>query len=160
MHIYEKGQAVAILNSNLTGIITDISGDGQITVALDVGGELTVTSDKLSPANTQPSNSGRFQDGHPYHGPNPEHEEFKADAKEIKQNMLNQLAPLFNNIGKYISQIPSASKKIDALAKMAPYVLPALSRVEFTDETPRNLTEEQRLEEYIKQKQQKESNQG
>lgn len=161
MHIFDKGQAVAILDSKLTGIITDIAGDGQITVSLDVGGELVVTADKLSLVEDRlPANTGRFQEGHPYHGPNPQYEALKADAKDIKQNMLNQLAPLFNNIGTYIRQIPSASKKIDALAKMAPYVLPALSRVEFTDETPRNLTEEQRLEEFIKQKQERENKNG
>ena len=153
MHTFEKGQAVSILNSPLTGTITDITSDGKITVTLADGDTIQITANNLSPVNT---NSGRFQEGHPYHGPNPEYEELKADAKDIKQNMLNQLAPLFNNIGTYIRAIPSASKKIDALAKMAPYVLPALSRVEFTDETPRNLTEEQRLEEFIQQKEKKE----
>jgi len=152
MHVFTKGQAVAVLNSSLTGVISDIKPDGIVTVSLDTGGELSLSADKLSPA---ASNNGRFQDGHQYHGPNPAHEELKADAKDIKQNMLNELAPFFNKIGTYIEQIPTASKKIDALAKMAPYVLPALSRVEFTDETPRNLTEEQRLEEFIKTKEDK-----
>ena len=151
MHVYQKGEAVSILNSQLTGTITDIEDDGKITVALSVGGELVTTSDNLSPSQENP---GRFQEGHPYYGPNPEHEELKVDAKTVKDNMLNQLAPFFNNIGKYVGQIRAPEKKIDALSKMAPYILPALSRVEFTDETPRNLTEEQRLEEFIKSREQ------
>lgn len=158
MHVFEKGQAVSILSSSLTGIIKNVS-ELCITVALDIGGELACSPNNLAPIDKN-TNPGQFKEGHPYYPPNPEHEELKADAKDIKQNMLNQLAPFFNNIGRYVSQIRTAEKKIDALAKMAPYVLPALSRVEFTDETPRNLTEEQRLEEYIKQKQQKENNQG
>lgn len=157
MHIFEEGQAVSVLNSPLTGVISKVKTDGTIVVALDSGGELTTSADSLSPLSGNP---GRFKEGHPYYGPNPEHEKLKADAKDIKQNMLNELAPFFNKIGTYIGQITSASKKIDALAKMAPYVLPALSRVEFTDETPRNLTEEQRLEEFIKQKQEQEKKKG
>ena len=149
MHIFKKGEAVSVLNSQLTGTITNISADGQITIALDIGGDITTTSDNLSPATANP---GQFQNGHPYHGPNPDMEEHKADAKEIKQNMLNELAPFFNRIGTYVGQIRSPEKKIEAMAKMAPYILPALSRVEFTDETPRNLTEEQKLEEFIKSK--------
>lgn len=161
MHIFEKGQAVSILNSPLTGIITDVSSDGQITVALDSGGDIQTTADNLSIINSQLStNKGQFQEGHPYYPPNPAYEEQKADAKDIKQNMLNELAPFFNKIGTYVGQIRSPEKKIGALAKMAPYVLPALSRVEFTDETPRNLTEEQRLEEYIKQKKEQEQRKG
>ena len=157
MHTFEKGQAVSILNSPLTGTITDITSDGKITVTFADGNTIQTTANNLSPANT---NSGRFQDGHPYHGPNPQYEDLKADAKDIKQDMLKQLAPLFGKVGVYIEAIPSPSKKIDALAKMAPYVLPALSRVEFTDETPRNLTEEQRLEEFIQQKEKKETEKG
>ena len=155
MHIFQKGDRVAVLSSSLTGTITSVSEIGTANIALDIGGEISCSPDNLSLV-TERDDTGRFREGHPYYPPNPEHEELKADAKDIKQNMLQQLAPFFNNIGKYINQIPRAEKKIDALAKMAPYVLPALSRVEFTDETPRNLTEEQKLEEFIQARKQKE----
>lgn len=143
------GDRVRLHGQNLTGVVATLHDDGNATITLDIGATLVAQIPMLEPADKPERNAeGRFVPGHARLPANPQNAEAKASARAIRQKMLTELAPYFSKVGTYIDQIPSPISKIGALSKLAPYVLPALSRVEFTDQTPRNLTIEQQLVEF------------
>lgn len=157
MNTFKINDKVAVKGSQLEGRIVSVS-DCLVTVALSCGGSITVDASMLQARagedhgkEGQRDSAGRFTAGHAPMPPNPARAAARANARAIRQTMLQELEPYFANVGKYIGQIPKVEKKIDALAKLAPYVLPALSRVEFTENAPRNLNAEQQLEQFRRQ---------
>lgn len=153
MHTFQSGDPVSIRDTSLTGTLLCIMPSGDAQVQLAIGGTLATSLDNLVYSGDdapQRTPDGRFGEGHAYYPPNPLNDEAKGDAKEIRQDMLNQLAPIFKKVGVYVEAIQKPEAKINALSRLAPYILPALSRIEFTDETPRSLTAEERLAEQLR----------
>lgn len=151
MDKFELSSRVRVAGTTLVGSVADITDSGLLVVQLDIGGSLQIEAGKveLADADGFRKPDGTFAPGHPGFGPNPDNDADRASARKIRQTMLNELQPFFSHVGTYVGQIGKPEKKIDALAKLAPYILPALSRIEFTDETPRNLTVEQALAERL-----------
>lgn len=151
MDAIQLGQKVLIKGSNVSGKVTSVSDDGDITVLLDMGGSVSGPAANFSPVLDRDAD-GRFAPGHAGYGLNPDNAGRRVTARSIRDCMLQEMEPYFSHIGTYIGQIAKPEKKIDAMAKVAPYILPALSRVEFSDQTPRDLTLEQQLAEFISAK--------
>lgn len=145
------GDRVRMRGTQIGGVVTEIKEDGQVSVRLDNDGGLLTTMPsalELANVNGERGPGGQFLPGHARLPPNPQKAAAKASARAIRQTMLTELEPFFSKIGTYVGQCPTAVQKINALSKLAPYVLPALSRVEFTDQTPRNLSIEEQLMEF------------
>lgn len=144
---------VAVGSMDIQGMVNAMGPDGMVSVKLDQGGVVTVIPAMITVLEPAPDrdSSGRFQQGHAPALPNPQYEQERADARLLKQDLLNQLAPFLRNAGKYISQIHKPEKKLEAVVKLAPYCMPALSRVEYSDETPRQLSVEQGFMAFMQQ---------
>lgn len=170
MNFLEIDSKVCISGTQLTGTVQEIAENGMVSVLLEDGSTSilppalvvpapdtkcpsTPAPDTKCPAVVLPDNNrtndGSFAKGHVGYGRNDEFKVMREDARDVRQHMLEELAPFLRNIGHYIGQIKTAEKKVDAIAKMAPYCMPSLSKVEFTDETPRNLTVEEQLADFL-----------
>lgn len=144
------GQLVIAQEDGLKGILREIKDDGTVVIELKSGACVTypisgVVADEMPMG---PAMDGRFQPGHPYYGKNPENEKARRTVKEIQEELRSGMADLLLKAPSLIEQIPSNEKKINAIAKIAPFCMPALARVDVEDSGKRDLSVEQRLMEF------------
>lgn len=150
MNEIHVGQLVVAQEDGLKGTLREIKDDGTVVIELKSGARVTypisgVVADEVP---VGPAMDGRFQPGHPYYGKNPENERARKTVKEIQEELRAGMSDLLLEAPKLIRQIPSSEKKINAMAKIAPFCMPALARVDVEDSGKRDLSVEQRLMEF------------
>ena len=144
------GQIVIAQEDGLKGRLSEIKDDGTAVIELKSGACVTYPLSGLVADETPvgPAMDGHFQPGHPYYGKNPDNEKARRTVKEIQEGLRSGMADLLLDAPNLIRSIPSSEKKINAMAKIAPFCMPALARVDVEDNGKRDLSVEQRLMEF------------
>lgn len=146
-----KGDRIQLNNTSLQGIVTEILPGGIVVVLLDNGIEMRSPADciTLSPQkegcknnNTERDENGRFVTGHKKLGGI---KKGNKSIRQTRQELLGQLQPFINEIGNIIEEIDAPEDKILALTRMMKFCIPTYSAIEYTENTPRSLTAEEKL---------------
>ena len=69
----------------------------------------------------------------------------QALTKKLKEIIREQLQTEIGQLGKTISEIDDPAQKVNAIAKVLPFVLPRIESVSFEETAKRDLTAEEKL---------------
>lgn len=147
MDIIQTGQRVIAKEDGFKGILEEIREDGTVVIKLKSGAMVTYPLAGVAVDDTPVGAAldGRFAPGHAYHGKNPENDKERASVKDIQMELRQGMSELLRETPRYIKQIPSMEKRVNAIAKIAPFCMPALARVDVEDSGKRDLSVEQQL---------------
>lgn len=144
----EVGDKITVKNTELSGVVTAIKDDGIYIVNLDNGTRMEtpltcITHYKEKQhSNTQRNEKGQFVRGHqPYIA-----DKKKATtARTLRKRLTKELEPFITNIGTIIAQIEEPQEQILAITRLMKFSVPTLASVEYSEQTPRNLSAEEKL---------------
>lgn len=144
----EVGSKIKVKNTELSGVVVEITPDGIHYVQLDNGTRMEAPLKCITPfneiekSNTQRDEKGQFVKGHtPYIA----NKRKVATARTLRKKLTEELEPFINNIGTIIAQIEEPQDQVLAITRLMKFSVPALSSIEYSEQTPRNLSAEEKL---------------
>lgn len=144
------GQMVVAKKDGIRGMLREIKEDGTVVISLKSGAVVTYPLSQVVADDTPvgPAIDGRFAPGHEYYGKNPANEKERSSVKYIQEELRKGMSDILIDTPKYIRMIPSMEKRVNAIAKIAPFCMPSLARVDVDDSGKRDLSVEQKLMEF------------
>ena len=141
------GDKIKVKNSPLSGVVTEITPDGIYRVSLDNGTRMEaplkcITAYKDDSHSHERDETGRFVKGH---APYIRDKKKTATARALRKTLTDQLEPFISNIGQIIAQIEEPQEQILAITRLMKFSVPTLASVEYSEQTPRNLSAEETL---------------
>lgn len=149
----EKGNIVVMTGTNLQAQVIEVKESGMAFCKFlhnNETCELPLTMlDECK--NTGRNVDGTFAEGHEGYKPNPDYKKEKESARKLQRDLLEGFAPLLRQLPNMVAKIEKPEMKVASIAKIMPFYMPALSRVEYNETAPRNVSLEVRLAEFKKE---------